>query len=55
MVILLIICNNIGATTTRCVHSSGAWTGRNLILDESLTGNMYCMCLKFSMYDVKDV
>ena len=30
------ISNNIGATTARCVHGSGAWTGRNLILDEGL-------------------
>ena len=39
MVILLIkkiIINNICATTVLCVHSSGAWTGRNLILDEAL-------------------
>ena len=30
------ICNNIGVTTALCVHSSGEWTGRNLILDEGL-------------------
>ena len=36
MVILLNISNNIGAMTARCVHGSGAWTGRNLILDEGL-------------------
>ena len=27
---------NIGVTTALCVHSSGDWTGRNLILDEGL-------------------
>ena len=31
------ISNNIGAMTARCVHSSGAWTGRNLIVDVVLT------------------
>ena len=31
--------NNIGATTARCVYGSGAWTGRNLILDEGLPTN----------------
>ena len=30
------ISNNISATTTRCVHGSWAWTGRNLIVDEGL-------------------
>ena len=28
--------NKIGAKTARCIHSSGAWTGSNLILDEGL-------------------
>ena len=32
------ISNNIGAMTARWVHSSGSWTGRNLILDEGLAG-----------------
>ena len=38
----IIISNNIGATTVRCIHGSGAWTGRNLILDEVLRA-----CLEF--------
>ena len=37
-IIYNIISNNIGATTALCVHGSGAWTGRNLILDEGLAG-----------------
>ncbi len=36
--IIINISNNICATTALCVHGSGAWTGRNLILDEGLWG-----------------
>ena len=32
--------NEIGAKTVRCIHGSGAWTGRNLILDEGLGSSM---------------
>ena len=44
------VSNNIGATTARCVHGSGAWTGRNLFVDEEL---LKTTGLEFGLFEGK--
>ena len=49
--------NNIAVTTARCVCGSGAWTGKNLILDEGLLGGRVCsldICLVQGMHRKSD-
>ena len=44
------IINNIGVTTALCVYGPGAWTGRNLNLDEGLCA-CGCTCARVFVYE----